>query len=200
MLDLSSQTQQIPGALFMRRAMFLCGYLLLTSFPLPARDLGARGDELPGRLGEIHKKYEEWQYPNAEGGSKGGHAGESPLRYLEAHARLKTKDDFLRVVTFYTTKIVEPLRKAADEQDALRKEQRGRFTLRERLDLWVEATVSEGFAVSGFVVTRVNASHGDPVSIRILTRNSPGKSVSVVITRAKDEEWTHIDWVCYETD
>jgi hypothetical protein len=40
------------------------------------------------------------------------------------------------VVAFYTEKIVEPLRRAADEQDALRKQPRGLFTLRERLELW----------------------------------------------------------------
>jgi hypothetical protein len=184
--------------------MFLCSYLLLASFLLPARDRGARGDDLPGRVGGIHKKYEEWQYPNADGGSRFGSAGESPPRYLSARAKLKTKDDFTRVVAFYTEKIVAPLRKAVDEQDALREEQRRLFpsspTLRERLDSWVESPASEGFAVNGFVVTRVNASHRHPVSIRILTRNSPGKSVSVVITWAEDEEWTHIDWVCYETD
>jgi hypothetical protein len=88
------------------------------------------------------------------------------------------------------------LRKAADEQDAVRKRQRGHFTLRERLELWVESTANDGFAVNGFVVTRVDSSHRHPVSIRILTRVSPGKSISVVITRSKDEEWTHIDWVC----
>jgi phenylpyruvate tautomerase PptA (4-oxalocrotonate tautomerase family) len=32
------------------------------------------------------------------------------------------------------------------------------------------------------------------------TQHSPGNSVSVVISRAKDEEWTHIDWECYEAD
>jgi hypothetical protein len=185
--------------------MSLCGYLLLASPLLPARDGGARGDDLPGRIGEIHKKYEEWQYPNATGGTKHGSAsagkdGQPNSRRLEAIGRLKTKDDFLRVVTFYTEKIVEPLRKAADEQDALGKQQWGRFTLRERLELWVESTVSEGFAVNEFVVTRVNSSHRHPVRIRILTRNSPGKSISVVITRAEDGEWTYIDWVYYETD
>jgi hypothetical protein len=184
--------------------MFVCGYLLLASFLLPARDRGARGDDLPGRIGEIHKKYEEWQYPNAKDGSKQGSAGQSPSRYLSARAKLQTKDDFAHVAAFYTEKIVAPLRKAADEQDASREEQRRLFpsspTWRERLDSWAQSAVSEGFAVNGFVVTRVNASHRDRVSIRILTRNSPGKSVSVVISRAEDEDWTHIDWVCYETD
>ena len=104
------------------------------------------------------------------------------------------------MVAFYTEKIVEPLRKAADEQDALGEKQGDLFTLRERVELWVDAPVSESFAVNGIIVTKVNSSHQHPVGIRILTRNSPGKSISVVITRAEDQEWTYIDWVCHETE